>query len=394
MNSTLTKPSLNSQYGANPLLKKLSLKKPGGASLSLNNIKTEQENKTEASVAEEKPANPFAKPLSFDKFREKMNSNSEPTEKKPTEETETVAEVETTESANEDVSENTPEPENNAEINTESSAEVNTETVTNESVETAENVSSEAELDTSEVVTNDETPIESVVDNIETTTTEDAAIANEEATEPAPKKKRTRRSKAQVEADKLCPEENEKTEAIQCDEVATVVVEAKNNSTVSFSEALNEFASFSGDADWIEYKNDIEKAYEAIEITSDINSAMLVGIINQLSNLRDRIWNQHQYYKNQYDQLSSKEPEGVIERFKRINVNESANNDMARKKAGIAACMNYKTDNGETINLYDLLDEVRARYYFLNAIMSNIEFKKNLLITISSALKIENSLAG
>lgn len=366
MSPTLSRPTLGNSTNtiANPLLKKLSLKKPLGAvsAITTNSdpaevekteIKnTEPEIASESVIAEAPAQNPFKKPLSFDKFRE-ANKTEKPV-------VETKVENVTTATAEAEVV----EVENTAEVTTKEANEVSAA----EEIVVAETAAEEAE-------TAEEVKAEEVTEEIE-----------------QPKKKRTRRSKAQIEADALNASENEKTETITCDSVSETS-EVRNNSTVSFSEAVNAFRSFSADAEWVEYKNDIEKAYEAINITPDINSAMLVGIINQLSNLRDRIWNQHQYYKNQFDQLSSKEPEGVIERIKRINVNETANNDMARKKSGIAACMNYKTENGDTINLYDLLDEVRARYYFLNAIMSNIEFKKNLLITISSALKIENGLS-
>lgn len=380
MSPTLSRPIANSTTATpNPLLRKLSLKKP--ISVVSTNTTTEEKPTAEPIVEaqNEEPVNPFKKPLSFDKFRETINKE----EKEPVENNENVM----TENEEVSVENNSTDVNNSVETEIVEEPEVNSETTeiaeqTDEAVP-ADPVSNNTEPDTVETVDN-------------TTEPEVEEKVEEPIVEETPKKKRTRRTKAQIEAETtIGARENEKTESIACDTVsyvATETVEARNNSTVTFTEAMNEFQSFAGDSEWMEYKSDIEKAYESINITPDINSAMLVGIINQLSNLRDRIWNQHQYYKNQYDQLSSKEPEGVIERIKRINVNESANNDMARKKSGIAACMNYKTDNGETINLYDLLDEVRARYYFLNAIMSNIEFKKNLLITISSALKIENSL--
>ena len=373
MSPTLSRPIANSTTATpNPLLRKLSLKKP--ISVVSTNTTTEEKSAAEPIVEaqNEEPVNPFKKPLSFDKFRETINKE----EKEPVENNENVM------TENEEVSVENNSTDVNNSVETEIVEEPGVNSETTEIVEQADEAVP-AEPDTVETVDNTAEP--EVEEKVE-----------EPIVEETPKKKRTRRTKAQIEAEAtIGAKENEKTESIACDTVSPVVtevIETRNNSTVTFTEAMNEFQSFAGDSEWMEYKADIEKTYESINIMPDINSAMLVGIINQLSNLRDRIWNQHQYYKNQYDQLSSKEPEGVIERIKRINVNESANNDMARKKSGIAACMNYKTDNGETINLYDLLDEVRARYYFLNAIMSNIEFKKNLLITISSALKIENSL--
>ncbi len=268
-----------------------------------------------------------------------------------------------------------------------------------------ESVTTEATPESAEVkvetITEPEATVEpevvEVTDSIEETAeTEVEAETDTETAEATPKKRR-RRTKQQIEEDNkaaaiAAQAENSDTPAVE-NSVETPV-NVVNNSTVDFKAACEEFGSFCNDEEWTAFADDVKTSYNDIKITPDITTASLIGITCQLSNLRDKIWQQHQYYKAQFDRLASKEPEGVIERTKRLYMDDAANNDMKRKKSSTVACMNYTTKDGNVINLYEFLDEIRARYYFLNAVMNNIEFKKNQLVTISSALKIENSLAN
>lgn len=268
-----------------------------------------------------------------------------------------------------------PEPKAESEAETVTEAVIETETtVEPETVETADVIEETAEIE------------------VETET-------DTEATEATPKKRR-RRTKQQIEEDNKAAAAAVATVQTESSDVPAVEnpvenpVNVVNNSTVDFKTACEEFGSYCNDEEWTAFAEDVKTSYNDIKITPDITTASLIGITCQLSNLRDKIWQQHQYYKAQFDRLASKEPEGVIERTKRLYMDDAANNDMKRKKSSTVACMNYTTKDGNVINLYEFLDEIRARYYFLNAVMNNIEFKKNQLVTISSALKIENSLAN
>lgn len=263
----------------------------------------------------------------------------------------------------------------------------NTDTIETNNIE-SESISQPTEEETeienaNETISTVDSAAETEIETENTDSTE-----NETATETPVKKKR-RRTKQQIEDSKDAENTETNTEVTNNE-----FIQLTNNSTVDFATVCNEFGSFGNDNEWTEFINDVELSYNDIKITPDITSASLIGITCQLANLRDKIWQPYQYYKNQYDKLSSKEPEGLIERTKRIYMDDTANNDMKRKKSATAACMNYTTKDGKVINLYDFLDEVRARYYFLNTIVANIEFKKSLLVTISSALKLENNLAN
>ena len=268
----------------------------------------------------------------------------------------------------------------------------------------------------SEVVEDIDTePDEATTDETETKVADDA---------PAPiKKKRIRRTKQQIEADNAALAAAKTTTETTTDTIDSADTDADNeiesvnskatgsdvestasvsidnvaitgNSTVGFNEAAKIFDSFGDEDEWIKFYEDIIKVNADIKITTDINTSSLIGAVCQLSNLRDRIWQPMNYYKNELDSISSKEPEGFLERAKRMTVDPNATNDALRKKAATYACMNYKLKSGDIINLYDYLDKVRERYNFLRSVMDNIEFKKSCLMLAASALKVESSLTA
>ena len=268
----------------------------------------------------------------------------------------------------------------------------------------------------SEVVEDIDTePEEATTDETETKVADDA---------PAPiKKKRIRRTKQQIEADNAALAAAKTTTETTTDTIDSADTDADNeiesvnskatgsdvestasvsidnvaitgNSTVGFNEAAKIFDSFGDEDEWIKFYEDVIKVNADIKITTDINTSSLIGAVCQLSNLRDRIWQPMNYYKNELDSISSKEPEGFLERAKRMTVDPNATNDALRKKAATYACMNYKLKSGDIINLYDYLDKVRERYNFLRSVMDNIEFKKSCLMLAASALKVESSLTA
>ena len=117
---------------------------------------------------------------------------------------------------------------------------------------------------------------------------------------------------------------------------------------------------------------------------------MLKVTIAELSMVREKLWLPLQHAKNEYERFTSKEPEGIIERIKRIN-SMGGTNDTERKRAGIIACMSFQTSQG-TVNLYEALDDIRERYNFLKAAMDSVKYKSDVLITMNGALKLESSI--
>lgn len=161
--------------------------------------------------------------------------------------------------------------------------------------------------------------------------------------------------------------------------------------SVDYATAMDGITSPFVDEEWEAYKTEIEADLNAINIEDDMNPATLKAVTSKLTKLRNKVWNNYQGTKTQYENMCSKEPEGMIERIKRINLGD-ASNDMQRKKAGIEACMNFIDRNNNLVNLYEILDETRLRYNFLKGVMDSIEFKRSILVTMNGALKIESSL--
>lgn len=266
-----------------------------------------------------------------------------------------------------------------AEVAVETQAEntnVADESTVSTSVENTDSANNTLEV-VNENVKNDS--VDTVTENDLTESTENTETEKVEAS--VPKKRTRKKSSTAIE-----------TAAETINESAPASIPAIVYTDVSFEDAVKVIHSHFYDEKWLAFKENVEKKYNAIKIDNDVNTSTIINIITQLSSLRDTIWNEYQYYKTQYDALSSKEPEGLIEITKKMNVDANATNDLIRKRSGIIACINYKDPSGNNINLFELLDEVRARYNYLRAMMDNIEFKKNILITISSALKTESSL--
>lgn len=158
---------------------------------------------------------------------------------------------------------------------------------------------------------------------------------------------------------------------------------------ISYAEALEAVSSGFVDPEWEEFRAHIEEELANIEIKDDMHPGTLKLAIGELSKLRQEIWSPFQDIKTTFEHLSLKEPEGLIERIKKISLGDGTN-DLQRKKAGVEACMNFVDPrSGAQVNLYELLDETRMRYNFLKATMDSIQYKTQILITMSGALKLE-----
>ena len=63
-------------------------------------------------------------------------------------------------------------------------------------------------------------------------------------------------------------------------------------------------------------------------------------------------------------------------------------------KGVVASVLNTNHWNNTTLSLYDLVTLSSARHIFMEGIIKILQDKKDLLITHSGILKIENSLSG
>ena len=230
-------------------------------------------------------------------------------------------------------------------------------------------------------------------DSKEVAVEEEKEVAVEEevkqkVVEEQPKKKRTRRKKAEIEADKAnqVSESNEET-----DSESIVENYSDSDHITDYETAVNAISSQIVDPEWEELKQDLAESVNAINITADINVAGVKNALADLNSVYQKAWYEFQAVKTKYNELAGKEPDGLIRQIKRLN--GTGNNAESREKAGILACKNYKPNGSdEVVDLYSLFSIVSERYIFLEAVINNIEFKRNLLITMNGLLKLENDL--
>lgn len=157
---------------------------------------------------------------------------------------------------------------------------------------------------------------------------------------------------------------------------------------VDYAEAVIAIKSSFQDKEWEAFREDIVNRMNDIVISSDMTTSVLKATLDQLSGVRDSIWLAYSDTKNLFESLTSKEPEGIIERTKRLAAKGS--NTEERKQSAVIACMNYiEPKTGAKINLFELLDETRERYNFLNNTIQAIQYKTNVLVTMLGSLKLE-----
>ena len=264
-----------------------------------------------------------------------------------------------------------------------------------------ETIEAKIEEDSVKETENQEEQVASEEESKEVTVEEDSKeVAVEEEKEEAveevkqkvveeqPKKKRTRRKKAEIEADKAnqVSESNEET-----DSESIVENYSDSDHITDYETAVNAISSQIVDPEWEELKQDLAESVNAINITADINVAGVKNALADLNSVYQKAWYEFQAVKTKYNELAGKEPDGLIRQIKRLN--GTGNNAESRERAGILACKNYKPNGSdEVVDLYSLFSIVSERYIFLEAVINNIEFKRNLLITMNGLLKLENDL--
>lgn len=244
-------------------------------------------------------------------------------------------------------------------------------------------------IDMKEPVKTEEKVLEPAKEEVKTeavTEGKEESKAEEAAKDKTTKKKTTTKKKASTKTAK-------KTEVDEpIDEQLTETVETffkMPRTTMKYSDAIQSVRGNFVDENWEEFRQSAIAESDAIVIESDMQEGAIKKTISKLSTLREKIWVQFMDTKTLLESLSNKDAEGLIERVKFVNLEGS--NETARKKSGVLAVMNYKTDENENINLYELYDETKGRFYFLKGIMDTIQYKTQVLITMSSALKLEKN---
>lgn len=156
---------------------------------------------------------------------------------------------------------------------------------------------------------------------------------------------------------------------------------------LSFEDALNVIKSGFVDEAWETFRTDNVTRLNEIVISNDMTTQMIKSTLSELSLMKDSIWLIFNDTKTMYENLTAKEPEGIIERVKKVS--SKGANPEERKLNATLAVMNYKDENNNIVNLYELLDEMRERFNFTKSLMDGIAYKNSVLITMLGSLKLE-----
>lgn len=225
--------------------------------------------------------------------------------------------------------------------------------------------------------------------NKDITNTEDVTNKNEEVvtteeeTEVEEKPKKRRKRKSSTSSD----QESNSITKCKFEDVNIDVFDTK----YSFEEAATIIQSKFVNDEWLDFRKEVLKDLEEIKIDSDLNPGAIKVVIEQLAILYDKIAIPLQEANDVITCISDKDVGiGTIYKAYAASTIEKSNADI-RSAAGykVLEKVNY---NGNEVNLLVVLMAAKLRYNFLNSVKNIIDFKRNLLITISSSNKIEASL--
>lgn len=242
-----------------------------------------------------------------------------------------------------------------------------------------------------QVLESKEEPIDLLADDTMEETKEDSLDLLAEET---PKEEATPTAEEKVE-EKVAPATDETIfdakEELVVDEVKkeTVSCEKTDKSKSkgdSFNNVIDFFANPISDPDWEDLKTEILTRIDGIKIKSNIPPNVVLLVSSELDSLHSYIHDKFMETKTALDNLTNKE-DGVLTVIKATNAKGS--NETERKASGVTAAQKYKIGKN-TVDLFQLIAETRGRYNFLDGILKQIQFKKELLITVSSALKVLN----
>ena len=237
-----------------------------------------------------------------------------------------------------------------------------------------------------QVLESKEEPIDLLADDTMEETKEDSLdlLAEETTEEVAPVVEET---SAQVVEETISDAKEELVvDEVEKETVSCEKTDKSKSKGDSFNNVIDFFANPIADPDWEDLKTEILTRIDGIKIKSNIPPNVVLLVSSELDSLHSYIHDKFMETKTALDNLTNKE-DGVLTVIKATNAKGS--NETERKASGVTAAQKYKIGKN-TVDLFQLIAETRGRYNFLDGILKQIQFKKELLITVSSALKVLN----
>ena len=158
-------------------------------------------------------------------------------------------------------------------------------------------------------------------------------------------------------------------------------------SEIPYEEVVASIIISSAGAEWDKQVAELTAELKSITIEPDMNTATMKHTMSELVALKDTVWLEATSSKTVLDAVKRK-----IDMVSMLNATKGSSTD-ERKANALKACMKH-TENGMTINLYELLDVASAKHNFYSELVKQIEFKAKSLITMNGALKLEKDALG
>lgn len=274
------------------------------------------------------------------------------------------------------------------------STEKNTNDLINNEKDQKDIEKNEKELKESETVV--EKTIESAEKPTESSKEEVRKEIKEEIKEEVKEEVKTKKRRKKRSEEEKNNEENTTTASpIASNKNGLLVAEYANldifGMKIGFEEAANIIRANYFDEEWFKYRDEVYKEFQSIKIDKDLNMGTIKVVLEEINLLKDKILLPLTEAKEIITMLSDKDCGiGTVIKTKAA-VESQTSNATARTAAGFEALQKVNA-NGTDINLLTILMAAKLRYNFLDALMNNLENKRQSLITMNSALKIEASL--
>jgi hypothetical protein len=251
---------------------------------------------------------------------------------------------------------------------------------------------------------------ESVKENEEERTVEEAVVSEqkpdvvdkEPIVEEKPKKRRTRRKKAEIEAEKKAakeePEEvvKEKTEEpkkvkketkVEVDEFKSVDLLGEK---ISYDEMATTVLEYFQESEWIKTEQELEEKLAKIRIEPDMNPGALKYVLAELNALSDTVYPIYTEQSKLQAALIDKNY-GAVVAYQILH--SVGSNEAERKRNGYLALQKANV-GGKTVNYLAMIQALLMRIMFLDKYMYRIQQKTSLCITMSGAMKMEQVALG
>lgn len=210
--------------------------------------------------------------------------------------------------------------------------------------------------------------------------------SEEEHQEEEKPKKRGRRKKKETTAKKETSEHDDDDIPNEVIQTLDDLLSAKNDASTMTATLINHLQ----DDTWKEREEYFRERITNIRIESDMNPGTLKFILCELGALRDELLPHYLEQKRTYEMLTNKDF-GAAHAYRIAHATGS--NAEERKRTGMLSLINATID-GVEVNLISLIASVQLRYAAMEEFMKSIQYKSNICITISGAMKIESTLTN